>query len=344
MEIAFSDMIGNEALRASLGKDISQGRFSHAYIIEGAYGFGKHMLASRIAAALSCERSNDASSAIPCMQCPSCRKILSGNSPDLIYVGKGDKATLGVDAIRAMHRDVWIAPNELSYKIYVVEEAHLMTVQAQNAFLLTLEEPPAYVCFLLLCENATLLLETVRSRAPVLRLSPISIASIREALCRTEPTAKNMLTQSPAEFEELLVASNGSIGRAKELLDPKRRRPILEQRENAREWIKLAASHRNSGAVLAFFQSLGQKREELLSTFGVVQLALRDLLLCKQAEHAPLCFFADREEAADLSYKFSAPELLHLCNCIEEAVLRLRANANVRLTLTMLAVNSGLLP
>lgn len=344
MKLAFSDMIGNDALRASIGNDIADGRFSHAYIIEGARGFGKHMLALRIAAALSCEKLASDAKEIPCMQCPACRKILSGNSPDLIYIGKGDKATLGVDAVRAMHRDVWIAPNEFSRKIYVIEDAHLMTVQAQNAFLLTLEEPPAYVCFLLLCENAANLLETVRSRAPTLRLSPIDSQRIGEELCRVEPSAKNLKAQSPAEFSEILVAANGSIGRAKELLDPKRRKPILEARETARALIRLAASPRNSGAVLTFLQSLGQKREEILSTLGMMQVALRDLLLCKQTEHAPLCFFADREEATSLSYKFSAPELLRLCSCLGDASDRLRANANVRLTLTMLAMNTGLLP
>ncbi len=344
MRNVFSDIIGNDRLRASLASDILENRLSHAYILEGAYGFGKHMLAVRIAAALACEHQSDAGYPLPCLTCPACKKILSGNSPDLIFVSKGDKATLGVEAIRGMQTDVYVAPNELDSKIYVIEDAHLMTVQAQNAFLLTLEEPPAYVRFLLLCESSANLLETVRSRAATLRLEPIDGARIGEEICRTDATAKKLREESPNEFSELLVAAGGSIGRAKVLLDPKKRKPILEQRALAREFVALASSHRNSAAVLSFFNSLGQKREDLLSALEVIRLCVRDLLLCKQTENAPLCFFADREEAISLSYRFSAPELLRLCEAIADTSDRLRANANIRLALTSFAMNAGLLP
>lgn len=344
MKRAFSDMVGNEALRSSIASDILLGSLSHAYILEGAEGLGKHMLAIRIAAALACEHRHDSDYPLPCLACPSCKKILSGNSPDVIFVGRGDKATLGVEAIRKMQSDVFVAPNELDCKIYVIEDAHLLTLQAQNAFLLTLEEPPAYVRFLLLCESSANLLETVRSRAPVLRLEPIPPERIGEELCRTDPTAKKLKGEAPEEFSELLISAGGSIGRAKALLDPKKRKPILEQRAHVREFVSLCASNRNSAAVLSFLNSLGPKREDLLSVLGVMLLCLRDLLLCKQTEAAPLCFFADREEAISLSCKFSAPELLRLCDAIAETADRLRANANVRLTLTAFAMSAGILP
>ena len=226
MKPAFADMVGNEALRERLRDDICADRLSHAYIIEGAEGFGKHMLALRIAAALACENRGMDGLPLPCMECASCRKILSGNSPDVIPISRGDKATLGVEAVRLMHTGVCIAPNELDRKCYLIEDAHLMTVQAQNAFLLTLEEPPPYVCFLLLCESTAPLLETVRSRAPTLRLEPIPPDGIREHLLRTEPAAKALEQQAPEELRELIAAAGGSIGRARLLLDPKRRKPI----------------------------------------------------------------------------------------------------------------------
>ena len=343
MKPAFADMVGNEVLRERLRDDICADRLSHAYILEGAAGSGKHMLALRLAAALACENKGDPDAPLPCMECAACRKILSGNSPDVIFVTRGDKATLGVEAIRTMHGDVCIAPNELDCKIYIIEDAHLMTAQAQNAFLLTLEEPPAYVRFFLLCESVAPLLETIRSRAPTRRLEPIPAEKIGAHLRSVNTAARTLAEQSPEEYSELLAASNGSIGRALELLDPKQRKPILDQRETAREFIRLCTSHRNSAAVLGFLNGLGQKRDEIIAQMNVILLCVRDLFLCKQTERAPLCFFADREEATSCSYRFSAPELLRCCQALTDTVDRLRANANVRLALTELAVKTGLL-
>ena len=96
-------------------------------------------------------------------------------------------------------------------------------------------------------------------------------------------------------------------------------------------------------ATVRFLKTVSTKRDELIQQLNGVLLCLRDLLLCKQTENAPLCFFADREEAFSLSYRFTTPDLLSLYECIERACDRLRANANVRLTLTALAVDCGML-
>ncbi len=343
MRSAFDDMVGNGSLRRRLTEDILEKRLSHAYILEGARGSGKHMLALRIAAALACENRTDEHTALPCRTCPCCRKILSGNSPDVIYLDRGDKATLGVEVIRNLKQDVYIAPNDISAKIYIIEDAHLMTVQAQNALLLTLEEPPAYVLFLLLCESTEPLLETVKSRAPILRTEPIPAKELGEHLCRVSTEAAKLSREAPQELAELLTAADGSIGRALELLDPKRRKPILARRESAREFVRLCAARRNGAAATRYLASLGQKREEVTEQLTATLFCLRDLLLCKQSESAPLCFFAEREEACRLSYEFTTPELLLLCDCVTDTVDKLRKNANIRLTLTTLAVRCGLL-
>lgn len=345
MHSAFDDMLGNERLRERLANDIHAGRLSHAYIIEGADGLGKHTLALRIAAALACEHRGSADDTIPCRTCAACRKILSGNSPDVIYINKGDKATMGVEVIRSMHADVYVAPNECEDKIYLIEDAHLMTVQAQNAFLLTLEEPPSYVRFFLLCNSTASLLETVRSRALTLRLEPIPTEVIGKHLCECDGEARALRDQSPREFRELLVCANGSVGKAKQLLDPKRRKPILERRDAAREFILLCTKRHNSMEALRFFKPFWEKRgrDEIVAQLNECLVCVRDLLLCKQTDRVPLCFFSEREEAAELSYQFSAPELLRVGTGLENAINRVQANANIRLTLTSLAVDVGLL-
>ncbi len=340
MRPAFTDVVGNRRLCHRLCADLTEKKLSHAYIIEGKKGFGKHMIAMRIAAAVSCERTSDPTSPIPCMTCPSCRKILSGNSPDVIFISRGDKATLGVDEIRRLRTDVLIPPNDTHAKIYIIEDAHLMTVQAQNAFLLTLEEPPPYVLFLLLCESSGALLETVRSRAPILRTEPIPPETIAHYLKEHVPEAARM---EKGELLEIVAAADGSIGRAIDLQDPKLYRPLLERRATAREFVRISAERRSAAEALRFLSSLPQKREELIEQCGEILLCLRDLLLCKQTEGAPLCFFANREEACALSYSFTTPALLSLCEELCLAIDRLRQNANVRLTLSALGKCCGLL-
>lgn len=347
MRSAFSDLIGNERLRTRLCADLQDGTLSHAYVIEGDEGTGKHLLASRIAMALSCENRTSDAHPLPCLTCPSCRKIAAGNSPDVIFLHRDEKhATLGVDPIRALRMDVHIAPNELPVKTYVIEEAELMTEAAQNAFLLTLEEPPPYVLFLLLCRSGAKLLETVKSRAPTLRTERISSELLSSALCSLSPEAELLRRRDPAEYAELVRIADGSIGTALRLLDPKLRAPILARRETAREFAALCASRKNTAATMRFLNALPQKREkreELSLLLQAFLLCLRDLLLCKQTDDAPLCFFADREEAFALSYRFTTPELLSLCECVSSAQEQLRANANIRLLLTSFATRCGLL-
>lgn len=343
MRPILSNVVANERLRARLGDEIVAGKLSHAYILSGERGFGKHTLALNLAAAMACECKKDAHSPLPCLACPTCRKILSGNSPDIIYVNRGDKATLGIDPIRELRQDVYIPPNDLSLKVYIIEEAHLMTTQAQNAFLLTLEEPPTYVLFLLLCENPSLMLETVRSRAPVLRLEPVPNEQILDYICQKVPEAKRMWEGDKAALEEIVVAADGSIGRALELLDPKLYKPLSDRREIARTFVRLCTSQKNVGETMRFVNSLGSRRDELIEQLGTILLCLRDLLLSKQTENAPLCFFSDREEASSLAYTFTTPALLSLCDSVSDATDRLRTNANVRLTVTAMAQACNLL-
>ena len=341
---AFSDILGNQRLRERLKDNIRSNRLLHAYILEGAEGFGKHTLALRIAAALECENRDNSSAVIPCHSCPSCRKIMSGNSPDVIYVNREEKATLGVDPIRAMQNDVYIAPNECQNKVYIIEDAHLMTEQAQNALLLTLEEPPAYARFFLLCNTSITLLETIKSRAHTLRLEPIPWQEIGAHLQSADSAAKALATQNPDEFRELLISSNGSVGIAKKLLDPKQRNPILETRAATRSFMSLCTAHHNSAAIMDYLDGLSKKkRDEIIRQLGSILICIRDLFLCKQSEQAPLCFFAEREEATTLSYKFSAPELLRISEGLDTAVNKLQTNANARLTLLAMAIEIGLL-
>lgn len=333
-------VVGNVALRARLGAELARGALSHAYILEGPAGCGKHTLARDMIMALVCEHRADPSRSLPCMECPTCRKIASGNCPDILTVARPeDKATMGVDVIRALRDGVAVMPNDLDIKIYVIEEAHTMTTQAQNALLLTLEEPPPFVLFLLLCERAEVMLETIRSRAPVLRMQPVAeqeisdylLSPARQSVARA---ARTLMEENGEEYAAMLRMANGRIGRALELLEDKKRAPMLARRADATRVCELLASGAGSDRLLTHLLAFGKARDEVSARLALVQEALRDLIALGHSESAPLIFFTDREQAAELAATFTARALYAYVAATTEAQTALAANANVRLALT----------
>ncbi len=327
-----TNMVGNDALRRRLASDILANSFSHAYIIEGPEGSGRHTLARNIAAALCClDRHSDT---FPCLKCEGCRKVLENKTPDVITVGiEQDRTTIGVDTARFIRQDAMVVPNDFDRKIYIIEDADVMTPQAQNALLLTLEEPHSYAVFLLICNSASSLLETVRSRAPVIRTEPLSDELMTSYLTSTDSRAAAL---SPEQLETLLREAGGSIGRAQKLIDPKKSKSDARHREIAASFVELFATKAEASRRAKLTAEFSPKRDEVSASLASVALALRDLIVLKKSEDAPLCFYSDREAAVELSYRFTMASLLRLYRRVDEATIALTRNANVRLTLTSL--------
>ena len=166
MKEIFPGIIGNEGIK----KLFSEGNPAHAYIIEGPEGSGKHTIARQLCASMVCENRASETFPLPCGVCPSCRKILNSMSVDCLTVSGGSRSgSIGVESVRSIRQSLYVAPNDGDRKFYIIEDAHRMTEQAQNALLLSLEEPPGFVSFFLLCESSLGILETIRSRAPVIK-------------------------------------------------------------------------------------------------------------------------------------------------------------------------------
>ncbi len=339
------NIVGNEALRKRLCEDILADKLSHALILEGPKGSGKHTVAKNVAAALACERKNG-NAPFPCGECPSCKKVLENKCPDIRLVGREkDKATIGVDTVRYIKEDVPLLPNDLEHKLYVIEEADKMTEQAQNALLLTLEEPPSFVRFILLCENAANLLETIRSRAPTLRTQAISNDDIDAYITKTDRRAAQMKLTSKNDYDALIVCAKHGIGSALSYLDSEAFAPILAERKLITELIKAAPS-RNARNTLPIILSLAPKkdtREKLSKNLLRLSEAVHDLLLLKRSDNAPLSFFSDRAEAIQLADGFSMSFLYELELAVMTAINSNSKNANVRVTLMKLATDGKLI-
>ncbi len=334
MKEAFPGIVGNDGLRRRLCDDILKGTTAHAYILAGPHGSGKHTVALSFAAALACENRHQNDRPLPCLTCPTCRKIMQGKSPDVIWIGKTGHS-VKIEQIRTLKNDVFTLPNDLEDKIYVIEDADTMTEAAQNAFLLTLEEPPTFVHFFLLCERPEKLLETVRSRAPVLRTEVLMRKDVSAYLLSHSEAASALAKAKPDELEEILTMAAGSIGRALELCDEKERAPLLKRRLLASDFIEMALA-KNYPSLTELVVTLPRKKDELLPILSSVQSALRDLISLKTATEPPLIFYTDREIARELAYSSSTATLCALSDKISTAIENLSRNANIHLSLTSL--------
>ena len=160
----------NPALDRTISLAVETGRLPHAVIIEGGSATERSKLGDYLARSLVCS-----GSAKPCGRCAFCVKALADSSPDILRFSVDDKANaFKVDIIREIRGISFVLPNEADKKVFILENAHTMSFQAQNAFLKVLEEPPEYVNFILLCKTKENLLPTVLSRATVYYLGEAS--------------------------------------------------------------------------------------------------------------------------------------------------------------------------
>ena len=146
----YNKILGHENIISQLKNAIKSDKVSHAYIFNGEDGSGKNMLANAFAEALLCEKGELEG----CGECHFCKQTVSGNNPDFVRVSHEKPASIGVDDVREqLVEDVYIKPYNGKYKVYIIDEAEKMTVQAQNAILKTIEEPPAYSVIIFLTNN-----------------------------------------------------------------------------------------------------------------------------------------------------------------------------------------------
>ena len=173
----FADVVGQEHISRTLRNAIVQNRIGHAYLFVGSRGIGKTTSARIFAKALNCEHPQDGE---PCCECQSCREIAEGNSLDVIEIDGASHNK--VEDIRDIRDNCQFAPVHGRFKIYIIDEVHMLTNQAWNALLKTLEEPPAHVKFLFATTEPHKILPTIISRCQRFDLKRISVPLIAQRL------------------------------------------------------------------------------------------------------------------------------------------------------------------
>ncbi len=322
----FGALYGNEKLKSTAASDLLRGKHSHAYIIEGPEGSGRHTAARLIAQSVLCNRDSD--ERFPCGTCLSCRKIADGICTDVIYVNRGKAASIGIDAMRELKSSLTYAPVESEYKIYIIEDADKMTVQAQNSLLLSLEEPPSFVVFILICKDSSLLLETVRSRAQTVRMQLFSASEILRYL------EENPLKKSKCDPSSAAASCGGAIGKAVSLIEGESS-DELKDAALCLESLPLLLSKSLTDR-LSLVKSFPAKRDDAVRFLKTLTNAVRDLVAVKRAPECELLFFADRKRAEELAAKTDLAKLVSLSQAISSSVEKISANVSIQPVLTLL--------
>jgi len=208
---SFSEVVGQEYIVKTLTNAIRTGKIAHAYLFAGPRGTGKTTIAKLFAKAINCEHFKEES----CDQCRSCKAYLEGNHPDIVELDAASNN--GVDDVREIIEQVPYAPLLGKYKVYIIDEVHMLTTQAFNALLKTLEEPPAHVVFILATTDPQKVIPTVLSRCQRYNFSKISLYEIRKRTA--EILDKEQIPYEEKAVEEIARMAEGGMRDALSLLE-----------------------------------------------------------------------------------------------------------------------------
>ena len=319
----FRDIIGHNQIKEHLQNAIKLDKISHAYIINGPDKSGKMMIAEAFAMALQCETGDMDG----CMECHSCKQAMNHNQPDISYVSHEKPNTISVDDIRSqINNDIVIKPYSSKYKIYIVDEAEKMNVQAQNALLKTIEEPPAYAVILLLTTNADTFLPTILSRCVTLNLKVVPDEQIKKYLMKQY--------QIPDYQADICVAfAQGIVGKAIQLATSSEFNELkasvlqLMKRLEDIELYEMAAA----------IKQINEYKLTINDYFDLMMIWYRDILYFKATNDVNGLIFKDevydiKRQAEKSSYR----GIERILEALHKAGLRLNANVNFDLVIELL--------
>ena len=208
----FSDLVGQESIVDTLKNEIASGKLSHAYLFTGPRGTGKTSTARLLAKTLNCTKRKNGE---PCNECEQCREITAGNSFNVIEIDAASNR--GIDSIRELREKVMVRPTQGKYKIYILDEAHMLTTEAFNALLKTLEEPPEHAIFVMATTDVHKMLPTVLSRCQRFDFKRITTREIVKHLTFVAEQEQVNLERGAAEL--IARAAAGGMRDALSLLD-----------------------------------------------------------------------------------------------------------------------------
>lgn len=319
----YGEVLGQDFIKEFFKNSIITGNVPHACILSGEAGMGKRKLAQAFAEALLCEKGGTEA----CGECHSCRQAAGGSHPDLIFVTHEKPASIGVKDVREQIEDTMaIRPYNGRYKIYIVDEGEKMTVQAQNALLKTIEEPPSYGVILLLTTNADGFLPTILSRCIQLKCRPVSDAAGKKYLME-----KFQVPESKAEI--YAAFARGNVGKMTELATSEKFQNMYDKMVGLLKNIKKM----DISELLTYIKELKDEETDIYDCLDFMQLWYRDILMYKVTRDVNLMIFKNERNAINEICEKSGYDGLELIlQAIDKARVRLNANVNKDLALELM--------
>jgi DNA polymerase-3 subunit delta' len=321
-----TNIIGQSLLVGKMEQILTGGRIVHAYLFTGPAGSGKKTLSSLFAQALICEGQGDK----PCNTCRTCRQFLAGSHPDVLWIRKPeDKTGIGVEQIRDMQTEIKVKPFQAGRRVCFIENAHLMTEQAQNALLKTLEEPPPFTLLILLADNSNALLPTILSRCQAFRVGCMAREEVARILI-------SRLSLSHEEAMTYAALSQGIPGRALTLASDE---GFRENRDRLTAGVNLAAG----GApyrILELYGAFKDNKANADDLLDILALWFRDLLILKETGNKSLVINQDKISWLQKQLSsFTSRELKDMIENIEQSRRILKSNGNYQLTIENMLLN-----
>ncbi len=311
----FFDITGQQALISNLRKAIESDRIAYAYLFVGPEGMGKKSIGNMFAKAILCTSRFSK----PCGECLSCRQLTSGNHPDVTLV-KPQKTSIGIEEIRTIQKELNIRPYQSDRKLILIEDAHLLTFQAQNALLKSLEEPPPFVVFILLSQRLQGLLPTVLSRLKVFRLERLSKKDIAGIIVRRTDT-------TPEKADLYAALSEGNPGRGIKLAVSSE---FTLQREGI--FVFLGNVNADLSELLSFESFFTNNRDNVESIFDLLISWFRDCLVFKETKNIDLIINIDMKDLLETHAEaLSSKDVVYMIEMIEKSKKMIKGNANFQL-------------
>ena len=350
---SFADLVGQEHISRTLSRAVTSGQTSHAYLFTGPRGTGKTSTAKILARALNCA---EGPTLTPCGVCDSCRSISDGSSMDVFEIDAASNR--GIDEIRDLRESVKFAPTEGHYKIYIIDEVHMLTTEAFNALLKTLEEPPERVIFILATTEPHKVPATIQSRCQRYDFHRITVTEIRDRLiyvCKESDIAAEedalgiIAAQADGGMRDALSILVGSemcirdrcMALAEGTLTAERVQEALGL--VGRAWIRRMAGEiaaRDAAALIAQLSELLQSGRELKQVLAELAQHFRRLMIAGvggAVSAAELCA-GDAEELRLDAAQFTQEEIMAILRRLNETMQELRTSPQPRIAVETLLI------
>lgn len=342
---SFADLVGQEHISRTLSRAVTSGQISHAYLFTGPRGTGKTSTAKILARALNCA---EGPTLTPCGVCDSCRSISDGSSMDVFEIDAASNR--GIDEIRDLRESVKFAPTEGHYKIYIIDEVHMLTTEAFNALLKTLEEPPERVIFILATTEPHKVPATIQSRCQRYDFHRITVTEIRDRLiyvCKESDIAAEedalgiIAAQADGGMRDALSILDQCMALAEGTLTAERVQEALGL--VGRAWIRRMAGEiaaRDAAALIAQLSELLQSGRELKQVLAELAQHFRRLMIAGvggAVSAAELCA-GDAEELRMDAAQFTQEEIMSILRRLNETMQELRTSPQPRIAVETLLI------